>query len=136
MIYFLFLEPIGKEFIFSASFLQVIGILIFAYAWINQYKTAVILANLRKNPNGNIVTTEHKLPQGGLFKYLSSPHLTCEILIYFSLWLILLNNHTFQYVLLWVASNQVETGLLNHWWYLKRFKNYPKERKVILPFIF
>lgn len=128
-------RPVGKDFTFSLSFLEIVGIVLFAYAWINQYKTAIILANLRKDSSGNVVTVQHKIAHGGLFKYLSSPHLTCEILIYISLWLILFNNYMFQYVLLWVVSNQVETALLNHWWYLKRFKNYPKERKAVLPFV-
>lgn len=115
---------------------QILGVVIFGFAWVNQYRSAKILANLRKNFAGQVVTVEHKLPKGGLFEYISSPHLTCEVLIYLSLYMILYNNESFKYVFFWVLSNQIETSLLNHWWYKKTFKNYPKKRKAFIPLIF
>lgn len=105
------------------------------YAWINQYQAAKTLANLRKNRSGAVVTKEHKIPSGGLFDYVSSPHMTCEMLMYIALSLILFSNHTFKFVLFWVVSNQLESSLLSHWWYLNTFKNYPKNRKAVIPFV-
>ncbi|XKL66530.1 hypothetical protein PGB90_009950 [Kerria lacca] len=114
---------------------QIMGVVIFFWAWYNQYKTAVILANLRKDNNGNVVSYNYKLPVGYLFDTLSSPHMFCEMLIYLALNLILWGHTIWPYIFLWVFCNQCETALLNHWWYKSTFKVYPKKRKAYLPFI-
>lgn len=108
---------------------------LFLWAWIMQYSSARILSDLRKR-RGRVVTYDHLLPEGGLFNYVSSPHLFCEALIYFSLYLILYNNSTFAYVFYWVISNQFETSLLNHWWYQNKFsRQYPTTRKAFIPYL-
>ncbi|KAL0268146.1 UNVERIFIED_CONTAM: hypothetical protein PYX00_010200 [Menopon gallinae] len=119
----------------SFSYVQIFAVILFIYAWINQYQAGKTLANLRKNRSGAVVTKEHKIPRGGLFEYVSSPHMTCEMLMYIALSFILFNNYTFKYILFWVVSNQLESSLLSHWWYLNTFKNYPKNRKAIIPFV-
>lgn len=56
---------------------------------------------------GNIVSDAHKLPQGDWFNVLSSPHQTAEILMYFSITILLWYNITWFFVFTWVLSNQV-----------------------------
>lgn len=31
---------------------------------------------------------------------------------------------------------KIEAALLSHWWYQEKFEDYPKSRKVLVPFIF
>lgn len=119
----------------QVSMSQVAGIFLFLYAWYHQFQCAIILANLRKNSKGQVVTSAHKIPRGGLFELLSSPHLTCEVLLYLALSLILRQSPTFQFVFFWVASNQIETAFLSHWWYKKTFSDYPKQRKAFIPYV-
>ncbi len=114
---------------------EVLGVAIFLWAWYHQYRTAVILANLRKDGTGAVVSFDHKLPVGGLFNRLSSPHMFCEMLLYLALNIILWGHTTWPYVFFWVFCNQCETALLNHWWYKSTFKSYPRKRKAYLPFI-
>lgn len=106
---------------------------IFLFAWIQQYQSNMILANLRKNPAGMVVTQKHLMPVGGFFEYISSPHMFFEILLYLSLQVILYKNTSWIYVVLWVISNQIENSWLTHQWYKKTFPNYPKSRKAIIP---
>lgn len=113
----------------------IIGSAIFCWAWYHQFKTAIILANLRKDSTGSVVSYDHKLPIGGLFHRLSAPHMFCEMLMYLALNIILWGHSTWPYVFLWVFCNQCETALLSHWWYKSKFKAYPKKRKAFLPFI-
>lgn len=113
----------------------IVGSSIFLWACYHQYRSAVILANLRKDKNGQVVCYQHKIPEGGLFKRLSSPHMFCEMLMYWALLIILWGNRMWPYVFLWVLCNQCESALLNHWWYRSNFKDYPTERKAFLPFI-
>ncbi|XP_011698341.1 PREDICTED: polyprenol reductase-like [Wasmannia auropunctata] len=100
-----------------------------------QLKTNFILAKLRKNTHGDVVSLEYKIPSGGLFKYIAGPLQLCEILIYLMLSMILWQASTYHFVTLWVISNQVECAVLCHRWYRKTFKNYPKERKILIPYI-
>ncbi|KAK9508945.1 hypothetical protein O3M35_006375 [Rhynocoris fuscipes] len=118
------------------SYKEVVISLIFLWAWWNQLKSATILGNLRKNKKGEVVTQEHRIPYGGLFSYVSSPHSMCEIIMYLCLSLILFENHTFHYITAWVLVNQVETSILAHRWYKNKFKEYPKNRKALIPSIF
>uniref|UniRef100_A0A1B6BXQ4 Polyprenal reductase n=1 Tax=Clastoptera arizonana TaxID=38151 RepID=A0A1B6BXQ4_9HEMI len=114
---------------------DVVGVLIFLWAWYHQYVSAVILADLRKNKNGSVVSLKHSIPHGDLFELVSSPHLLCEFIMYLSLMFILWGNTVWPFVLVWVLSNQMETALLSHWWYLSNFKDYPKRRRAFIPYV-
>ncbi|KYQ51173.1 putative polyprenol reductase [Trachymyrmex zeteki] len=100
-----------------------------------QLKTNFILARLRKNSHGDVVSYKHKIPFDGLFKYIAGPLQLCEIIIYLMLSIIFWRASTFHYMTFWVISNQVECAYLSHQWYCKTFTNYPKERKIIIPYI-
>lgn len=114
---------------------NIYGSVLFLWAFYHQYKAAVLLANLRKNEKGSIVTLQHRVPQGDWFEMVSSPHNLAEVLIYLALTFILWGSSTWPFVFLWVLSNQVETALLTHWWYLSKFKDYPTDRKAIIPYV-
>jgi len=73
-----------------------------------QLKTNFILAKLRKNVHGDIVSLEHKIPSDGLFKCIAGPLQLCEIFIYLMLSVILWQASTYHYVTFWVISNQVK----------------------------
>lgn len=100
-----------------------------------QLKTNFILANLRKSTHGDVVSLEYKIPSEGLFKYIAGPLQFWEILIYLMLSVILWEASTYHYVTLWVIVNQAECAFLSHQWYRETFKNYPKERKIIIPYV-
>ncbi|XP_071576829.1 polyprenal reductase-like [Temnothorax nylanderi] len=100
-----------------------------------QLKINFILANLRKNTYGDVVSLGYKIPSDGLFKHIAGPLQLQETLIYLMLSVILWQASTYHYVTLWVILNQVESASLSHQWYRKTFKNYPKERKIIIPYI-
>nr|XP_022899819.1 polyprenol reductase [Onthophagus taurus] len=106
----------------------------FLWAWVHQYKAAVILAKLRKNEKGEVVSQSYQLPRGDWFDYISSPHSFAEILMYICLLMIIPRNITWWCITGWVLSNQVETSLLTHWWYQEKFEDLPKNRKAVFPF--
>jgi len=100
-----------------------------------QLKSNFILARLRKNSHGDVVSHVYKIPFDGLFKYIAGPLQLCEILIYLMLSVILWQASTYHYVTIWVVLNQVECAFLSHRWYQKTFKNYPEERNILIPYI-
>lgn len=111
------------------------AVVCFLWAFVHQYKAALILADLRRDTSGKVVTQAYRLPEGDLFHYISSPHMFCEVVMYLSLAIILWGSSTFPFVAAWVLSNQVENALLTHWWYQEKFKEYPHKRKAIIPLI-
>ncbi|XP_050465336.1 polyprenol reductase-like [Cataglyphis hispanica] len=114
---------------------QLVCAIIFLWSTYIQLKSNFILASLRKNQYGDVVTKEHKIPIGGLFNYISNPLQLSEIIIYLMLSGILWQASTFHYVTLFVMINQIECAILYDQWYRTTFKNYPKERKILIPYI-
>ncbi|KAK7873340.1 hypothetical protein R5R35_011384 [Gryllus longicercus] len=119
----------------DVSFLNVSGCILFLWACYQQSKMGFILANLRKNNKGEVISVKHKIPHGDMFEYVSSPHLLCEILMYLGLTFVMWGASIWPWVFFWVLTNQVESALLTHQWYKTTFSNYPSQRKAIFPFI-
>lgn len=88
-----------------------------------------ILLNLRKPGE-----TGYKIPTGGFFKWVSCPNLMGETIewIGFAIMTWSLPGLAFA---IWTAANLIPRAQEHHKFYLKRFDNYPKERKAIIPFI-
>ncbi|CAD7000342.1 polyprenol reductase [Ceratitis capitata] len=118
------------------SLLKVGCILIFYYCWTQQYKSNLILVNLRKDAkSGEVKTEKHLLPIGGFFNLVSSPHMFFEICMYAAILGLLPGSTTWLLGFIWVLSNQIANGYLAHQWYKENFENYPNNRKAIIPYI-
>lgn len=93
--------------LYKLTTIELICMLICLWSSCMQLKSNFILARLRKNQYGNVVSKEHKIPFGGLFKYISNPLQLTEIIIYTMLSVILWQASTFHYITIWVITNQV-----------------------------
>lgn len=109
--------------------------IVFIYFWYKQYESNMIFIYLRKSKTGKVATEAHLIPRGGLFQYVSSPHMTCEVAMYCVLYILLRQNSSLIYCLAWVITNQFSNALLTHKWYQQNFSNYPAQRKALIPFI-
>ncbi|KAJ8724765.1 hypothetical protein PYW07_015723 [Mythimna separata] len=106
---------------------------VFLITWYEQFRTNIIFANLRKDKkSGEVVTEEHRIPNGRMFEYVSSPHRMCEIVLYTVL-LMLVPTKTFFCIYLWVLGNQIQTAIQAHEWYKKSFEKYPTNRYAVFP---
>ncbi|XP_013792664.1 polyprenol reductase-like [Limulus polyphemus] len=120
----------------SVKWYQAFGVLLGLWGIYLQHSSHVILASLRKNSKGSVVTYHHQLPSGGWFDWVSCPHYFAEIVIYMAMNLILGGHHgNWWLVCLWVICNQVLAAIMSHHWYKSNFKEYPKTRRAIVPFI-
>ncbi|XP_023166111.2 polyprenol reductase [Drosophila hydei] len=118
------------------SLLQTAYVLIFLFAWLQQYTSNMLLVNLRKNAKtGAVQTEEHLMPNGGWFNWISSPHMFFEVVMYYCLADLFTPIITWKLIFLWVASNQTINALLTHQWYKDNFKDYPKRRRAIIPWL-
>lgn len=112
-----------------------LGLALFVVASAAQQRHHVLLAALRLRPAG-APPAQYSIPRGGWFELVSCPHYLCEVLIYLSLALIpggRMPALWLQFV--WVAVNQVLTADRTHQWYLRKFSDYPKQRRRIIPWL-
>ena len=118
------------------TYIQLLCAVIFILASYTQLKANYTLRNLRKDKDDKINFKVYKIPHNGLFKYVSGALQSTEILMYLTASIILWQSSTYHYVTIWVLVNQTSTAMLTHQWYIQTFKNYPKSRKVLVPYIF
>jgi protein-S-isoprenylcysteine O-methyltransferase Ste14 len=102
--------------------------LFFAGMIINRQSDKILLNLRTKNENG------YKIPSGGLYRFVSMPAYSGE-LIQWTGWAILTWSWAGASFALFTAANLIPRAIANHKWYKKTFKNYPRERKAIIPFI-
>ncbi|XP_077158114.1 polyprenal reductase isoform X1 [Paroedura picta] len=114
-----------------------LGLLMFIWASVHQQRCLVILADLRKNKSGEVVSLAHSIPFGDWFEMVSCPHYFAEVLIYVSMSVTFgFNNLTWWLVVTYVLFSQAVSASLCHEFYLSNFKHYPKHRNAYIPFLF
>ncbi|GFS03110.1 polyprenol reductase [Elysia marginata] len=111
------------------------GIFGFLLASYMQHKTMRTFATLRFKERDK-QARGHYIPAGHLFEWVSSPHYLCEVLLYLSLCVITRWKNTYLVCTsMFVLANQVSASLSVHAWYKQTFRNYPKTRKALVPFV-
>ena len=106
----------------------IVGIIIFLIGMFINVSSDNKLISLRKDSVG------YKIPHGGFFKYISCPNYFGEIIEWFGYLIIAFSLPALSFVLL-TGFNLIPRALNHHEWYKENFKNYPKNRKAVIPFI-
>lgn len=88
-----------------------------------------ILMGLRKGGRKG-----YYIPYGGMFTYVSSPNLFGEIIEWLGWAILCWCLPAFSFAL-WTMANLIPRAIDHHRWYKRRFENYPKERKAVIPFL-
>ena len=114
----------------------IIGIIIYSIGTLIQHISLRQFANLRIKKENCKTNTSHYMPTGFMFEFISSPHYFAEILIYLGICFILEFYINLLIIFLFVTILHIPMALQTHDWYLKTFKNYPKNRKALIPFLF
>jgi protein-S-isoprenylcysteine O-methyltransferase Ste14 len=86
-----------------------------------------ILLSLRKPSE-----TGYKIPNGGLFKYVSGPNYFGELLVWFG-WAIATWSLAGLAFFIFTFANLFPRALSSHRWYQEKFPEYHKNRKAIIP---
>ena len=85
------------------------------------------LAKLRKPGE-----TDYKVPQGGLYRWISCPNYLGEILIWTG-WALATWSLAGLSFALWTVANLAPRAMSHHTWYHKHFPDYPPGRKALVP---
>ncbi|ODV93138.1 hypothetical protein PACTADRAFT_35774 [Pachysolen tannophilus NRRL Y-2460] len=109
---------------------QIIAIVfLWLIAELSNFQCHKILADLR-----NDGSKDRKIPEGFLFNYVTCPNYLCEILAFFSY--ALLNGNWSSFLFLIISTTQMYFwAVKKHNDLKKRFPQYPKNRKVLVPFV-
>ncbi|MBT4068686.1 MAG: DUF1295 domain-containing protein, partial [Candidatus Marinimicrobia bacterium] len=90
-------------------------------------KSDNMLFNLRADG-----ATDYKIPQNGLFKWVSCPNYLGELLEWWG-WALATWSLAGLSFALWGMANLIPRARANHIWYKEKFFNYPKDRKALIP---
>ncbi len=112
------------------SFHFTAGGLLFITGMLINIKSDNILIHLRKSGE-----TSYKIPNGFLFKYIASPNLFGEIIEWAGFALMAWNLPATSFAI-WTFANLVPRAKNHYDWNHQNLRGYPKERKVIFPFIY
>ena len=121
-------EDYGNSWLHSPQFIAG-ALLFFIGAAINIHSDNILLA-LRQHGE-----TGYKIPQGGLFRWISCPNLFGEIIEWTGFAILCWNLPAASFAI-WTAANLIPRALSHHRWYKEKFEKYPAERKAVLPGFF
>jgi 3-oxo-5-alpha-steroid 4-dehydrogenase 1 len=93
-----------------------------------------IIRNLRSREEIDSGEKVYRIPQGGLFRWVSSPSYLTELIGWAGL---ALCTWSLAGVFIFTisAANLVPRAVATHRWYRERFPEYPPERKALIPFV-
>jgi 3-oxo-5-alpha-steroid 4-dehydrogenase 1 len=93
-----------------------------------------VLRNLRSTDELARGEKIYRIPSGGGFRLVTNPAYLGELIMWtgFSLFTWSLPG---VFILTITAANLIPRALANHRWYLERFKDYPSDRKALIPYL-
>jgi len=117
-----------------------LGITLFLLGFVSNIFHDEILHKLRRDtPPGSDGKPTYAIPHGYLYEYISFPN-------YFSEWIEFIGfaiaaSPRWEYTPPWMFVGAELMTMLpraynGHQWYLQRFPDYPKDRKIVIPFVF
>ena len=112
----------------------IIGVSIYIFGFVMNIHTDAIIRNLRSREEVERGEKVYRIPEGGLFRYVTNPSYFTELLS-FAGFAIATWSLGAVFVLLVSAANLVPRAFQVHKWYQEKFDDYPSQRKVLIPFL-
>ncbi|CAN8270832.1 unnamed protein product [Cochlearia groenlandica] len=113
---------------------QWIGAAVFLWGWMHQRRCHAILGSLRENVSQ---ANEYIVPYGDWFEMVSSPHYLAEIVLYAGLLIASGGNDITIWLLFgFVVGNLTLAACETHRWYIRKFEDYPTNRRAIFPYVY
>lgn len=80
-------------------------------------------------------TRVYRIPQGGLFRFVTNPSYFTELVAWAG-WALATWSLAGVYIFLISAANLIPRAVSTHRWYRERFPEYPSDRRVLIPFVY
>ena len=107
-----------------------LGTLLFVSGFLTHLRSDEILRGLRGAGDSS-----YAIPLGGLYTYVSNPNYLGEI-VQWAGWAVIAGTAAGWAFAFFTLCNLLPRAVSNHRWYRKSFPDYPRGRKVLIPFIF
>jgi protein-S-isoprenylcysteine O-methyltransferase Ste14 len=107
----------------------VIGAIVFVVGLAINLHADTVLIHLRKPGE-----TGYKIPQGGLYRWITAPNYFGEILEWTG-WAIMTWSLPGLAFAVYTTANLAPRAFSNHRWYVEKFPDYPRERRALIPFV-
>ena len=111
-----------------SEFYLILGFIIFIIGFYINISSDNLLIKLRTNQKGYVI------PKGKLFNYVSCPNFFGEIIEWLGFAIMTLNPGSISF-LIWTICNLIPRSKAHHKWYQENFKDYPKKRKAVIPYL-
>lgn len=111
-----------------SSILVILGILVFLIGFIINNMADTKLIALRKQGDG------YQIPKGWLFERISCPNHFGEIIEWIGFAITARSLPALSFAI-WTFCNLAPRAKNHHSWYHEYFKDYPKNRKIVIPFV-
>ncbi|XP_066481109.1 3-oxo-5-alpha-steroid 4-dehydrogenase 1 [Tiliqua scincoides] len=127
-------RPLSNYTVFPAYWIKdarfVIGTAMWLSGLLINIQSDDILRNLRKPGE-----TGYKIPRGGMFEYVTGANYFGEIVEWFGFALAscTLQSAAFAFSTLLILGRRAQQ---HHAWYLNKFEDYPRSRKILIPFLY
>jgi 3-oxo-5-alpha-steroid 4-dehydrogenase 1 len=112
----------------------ILGMAIYICGFLLNIQSDAIIRNLRSKEEVEKGEKVYRIPEGGLFRYVTNPSYFSEILS-FAGFAIATWSLGAVFVLIVSAANLIPRAFQVHRWYREKFPDYPSERKVLVPFV-
>ena len=107
-----------------------VGTAVFVTGFAMHYQADRTIRGLRERGEGL-----YGIPQGGLFRWVSSPHYLGEI-VQWAGWALLTWSLAGLAFALFTVCNLLPRAISNQRWYHQQFADYPARRKALVPYLF
>jgi 3-oxo-5-alpha-steroid 4-dehydrogenase 1 len=111
-----------------------VGMTLYAFGFIMNVHSDKIIRNLRSKAEVASGERHYRIPRGGLFRYVTNPSYFTEI-VSFAGFAIATWSPGALFVLIVSAANLTPRAFQIQKWYEEKFPDYPKDRKVLIPFV-
>lgn len=113
----------------------IIGVTVYLFGFTMNVHSDAIIRNLRSKEEVARGDKVYRIPQGGLFRYVTNPSYFTELLS-FTGFAIATWSLGAVFVLLVSAANLIPRAFQIHKWYKEKFGDeYPENRKILIPFV-
>jgi protein-S-isoprenylcysteine O-methyltransferase Ste14 len=112
----------------------IIGITLYYGSFVLNIRSDAIIRNLRSVEEIERGDKVYRIPRGGLFRFVTNPSYLTEITA-FTGFAIATWSLGATFILLITIANLVPRAFQTHRWYEEKFPDYPRERRVLIPFV-
>ena len=117
-----------------------VALAMFLWASLHQYNCHQILADLRNaREKGGQEDHSYYQPNGDWFELVSCPHFLAEVIIYAAMLLVFAWSDVWSVwwlVMVYVVTTLGLSARQTHTWYKRKFRDYPRHRCAMIPWLF